>query len=81
MVVCPLLIATVSCESGASAKLVDTSVVVNVERARSSSERVCDSLLDDVGTGKELVTGVIPKVADCPSLLVVTQKSRTGQIP
>ena len=39
----PLSIATVSCESGTSAKLVDTSVrlvSVNLERARSSSERV-----------------------------------------
>ena len=39
----------------------ETRLTAYLERARSSTERVRDSLLVGVGTSEELVTGVIPK--------------------
>ena len=48
-------------ERGARRNECETRGTAYLDRARSSTERVLDSLLVDVGTSEELVTGVIPK--------------------
>ena len=70
LVACRLVIATVGCESGTSAKLVVTSV-------RLVGLRVWNGKL--VGTSEELVAGGDSKVADCP--LVAGRDVKSQSVP